>query len=89
MVGDVTGKAITEPTPLHEDSRAAEMWTRDLHHHTYQKHIDRCDLSVCEQVLEFKTITIRLVRTHEQLADCFTKSLPIPAFRRNVEQLLG
>jgi len=89
MVGDVTGKAITEPTPLHEDSRAAEMWTRNPHHHARQKHIDRCDLSVREQVLEFKTITIRLVRTHEQLADCFTKSLPIPAFRRNVEQLLG
>jgi hypothetical protein len=40
-------------------------------------------------VNEFKVITIRLVPTLNQLADCFTKSLPLPAFRRNVRNLLG
>lgn len=91
MVSDVTGRqdSVDKPTALHCDNRAAEMWTRNPHHHARQKHIDRCDLSIREMVNEFKVITIRLVPTLNQLADCFTKSLPLPAFRRNVRNLLG
>jgi hypothetical protein len=91
MVSDVTG--ITDfktfPTPLHCDNRAAEMWTRNPHHHARQKHIDRADLSIRELVNEFKMITIRLIPTRAQLADCFTKSLPLPAFRNNVDSLMA
>ena len=91
LVADVTGHCdfSHDPTPLHCDSRAAEMWTRNPHHHARQKHIDRCDLSIRELVNEFKTIIVRLVPTHQQLADCFTKSLPLPAFRSNVQNLMG
>ena len=90
MVSDVTGNSEfqTFPTPLHCDNRAAEMWTRNPHHHARQKHIDRSDLSIRELVNQFKIITVRLIPTREQLADCFTKSLALPAFTRNVEKLM-
>ena len=71
------------------ERRAAEMWTRNPYHHNKQKHIDRSDLSVRELVNEFKLITVRLVPTHEQLAECFTKSLALPTFRSNVQNLMG
>ena len=91
MISDVTGSSSfqTEPTPLHCDNRAAEMWTRNPYHHSKQKHIDRSDLSIRELVNEFKMITFRLVPTHEQLADCFTKSLALPTFRSNVRNLMS
>ena len=91
LVSDVTGQtsALNNPTPLHCDNRAAEMWTRNPHHHARQKHIDRCDLSIRELVNEFKTISVRLVPTRDQLADCFTKSLAVPAFIENVQKLMG
>ena len=85
---DVTGMPVQGPTKLHCDNRAAEMWTRNPQHFVKQQHIDRSDLSVREQVLEFKTVTVHLIPTQDQLADCFTKSLPLPAFRRNIESLM-
>ena len=85
---EVTDKHVNKPTELYCDNRAAELWTRNPQHFARQQHIDRCDLSVREQVLEFKTVTVHLIPTHQQLADCFTKSLPLPAFRRNVQQLM-
>ena len=90
MVSDVTGNSEfqTFPTPLHCDNRAAEMWTRNPHHHARQKHIDRSGLSIRELVNQFKIITIRLIPTREQLADCFTKSLALPAFTANVEKIM-
>ena len=90
MVSDVTGNLDfqTVPTPLHCDNRAAEMWTRNPHHHARQKHIDRSDLSIRELVNEFKTVTVRLIPTRQQLADCFTKSLTLPTFKANVNNLM-
>jgi hypothetical protein len=91
MVSDVTGQNDFKvlPTSLHCDNRAAEMWTRNPHHHARQKHIDRSDLSIRELVNEFKTVTVRLIPTRAQLADCFTKSLPLPTFRNNVNNLMA
>ena len=89
MIADMTGRPADGRTPLHCDNRAAEMWTRNPHHHARQKHIERCDLSIREQVNEFKTISVHLVPTQEQLADCLTKSLPLPGFKRNVHKLLA
>ena len=91
LVADVTGKSLTmdSPTRLHCDNRAAEMWSRNPHHHARQKHIDRCDLSIREEVLEYKTVSVRLVPTQDQWADGFTKALPLPAFRINVGRLMG
>ena len=86
LCADVTGEPVTGPTPLYCDNRAAELWTRNPQHFARQQHIDRCDLSVREQVLEFKTVTVHLVPTHLQLAGCFTKSLALPAFRRDFEK---
>ena len=88
MCAEVTGTAVTGPTPLYCDNRAAELWTRNPQHFARQQHIDRCDLSVREQVLEFKNVTVHLVPTQLQLADCFTKSLPLPAFRPNIKELM-
>ena len=88
VYSEVTGKLVTAPTQLYCDNRAAELWTRNPQHFSRQQHIDRCDLSVREQVLEFKTVTVHLIPTHQQLADCFTKSLPLPTFRRNIEHLM-
>ena len=84
----MTGRHVKGPTKLHCDNRAAEMWTRNPQHFVRQQHIDRSDLSVREQVIEFKTVTVHLIPTQEQLADCFTKSLPLPAFRRNIAALM-
>ena len=91
LAAEVTGSRATvcTPTRLHCDNRAAEMWTRNPHHHARQKHIDRCDLSIREQVLEFKTISVSLVPTQDQWADGFTKALPLPAFKTNVARLMG
>ena len=80
---------MDSPTRLHCDNRAAEMWSRNPHHHARQKHIDRCDLSIREEVLEYKTVSVRLVPTQDQWADGFTKALPLPAFRINVGRLMG
>jgi len=89
MLADLTGAPIQGPTPMAQDNVACEMWTRNPHHHAKQKHIARSELSVREQVTEFKTVSIHLVPTHEQLSDIFTKALPAPAHRKAVEQLLG
>ena len=47
------------------------------------------ELSVREQVTEFKTVSIHLVPTQQQLADVLTKALPAPAHTQAVQQLLG
>ena len=77
LCAEVTDQPTDSPTPLYCDNRAAELWTRNPQHFARQQHIDRCDLSVREQVSEFKTVTVHLVPTQMQLADCFTKSLPL------------
>ena len=89
MVSEVTGDKIVKPTPLHCDNRATEMWTRNPHHRAKQKHMERAEFSVRDDVCVFKTIVVHLVPTQTQLSDCFTKSLPLPAFKRNVQKLLG
>ena len=40
-------------------------------------------------MLEFKTVSVRLVPTQDQWADGFTKALPLPAYRTNVARLMG
>ena len=89
MVSEVTGDKIVDPTPLHCDNRATEMWTRNPHHHSKQKHMERAEFSVRDDVCHFKTIIVHLIPTLDQLSDCLTKSLPLPAFKRNINKLLG
>ena len=54
----------------------------------YKKKNDISDLSIRELVNEFKTIVVRLVPTQDQLADCFTKSLALPMFKSNMQNLM-
>ena len=89
MIAQLTGQPFQSATPMYQDSTACEMWTRNPHHHSRQKHIARSELSVREQVTEFKTVSIHLGPTQEQLADVLTKALPAPAHTQAVRQLMG
>ena len=74
---------------MYQGNTACEMWTRNPHHHSRQKHIAHSELSVRKQVTEFKTVSIYLVPTQQQLADVLTKALPAPAHTQVVQQLMG
>jgi hypothetical protein len=89
MIAQLTGQPFQSATPMYQGNTACEMWTRNPHHHSRQKHIARSELSVREQVTEFKTVSIHLVPTQQQLADVLTKALPAPAHIQAVRQLMG
>lgn len=89
MIPELTGERIVKPTPLHCDNRATELWTKNPHHHSKQKHMERSEFSIRDDVCHFKSIVVHLIPTQSQLSDCLTKSLPLPAFRRNIHKILG
>ena len=72
-----------------EDNSAALKWCYNPVNHSKQKHMERAEFSVRDDVCHFKTITVHLIPTLDQLSDCLTKSLPLPAFKRNINKLLG
>eukprot|EP00965_Chrysotila_dentata_P199811 6179602-Pleurochrysis_carterae.AAC.3 len=67
------------PTPLAMDNKSAIDLAYNPEHHQRSKHIDRRHFFVSEKVESFD-ITVIFVRSGDNLADFFTKLLPLRLF---------
>ena len=76
---EVCPPASTRPLALHTDNMAARDLAYNPEHHERTKHIARRHFFVRE-VVEDHAIRVPFVRTHDNLADFFTKHLPAKPF---------
>ena len=76
-------------TNMMEDNTAALKWCYNPMHHSKQKHIPVAYHFVREQVAQFDNINVVAVKTDLQLADLFTKCLPVPRMRFLVDSIRG
>jgi len=77
-----------KPTPLYEDNRACIIISEHPSYQGRAKHIDTRIHSLREHI---RNGSVKLVPcpTLDMTADCLTKSLPAPAFKRHRNVLLG
>lgn len=81
------GFEVENSIVIHEDCRPAISATSHFYSSPAHRHIDVQAFFVAE-CLESGDIEIHNIRTEDQIADFFTKSLPYPAFRKHRERLL-
>ena len=79
---------IDSPTKLNVDNQAARDLAYNPELHSRTKHVDRRHFWIREKVEDF-TLTVPFVRTHENLADFFTKCLPGKAFFQIRNQIMN
>ena len=76
-------------TNMMEDNSAALKWCYNPINHSKQKHIPVAYHFVREQVAQFDNVNIVAIGTDWQLADLFTKCLPVSRMRFLVETIQG
>ena len=78
----------TEPTILHEDNAACVAQTNDGYIKSDRtKHIHPKFFSYTQELVKKKEIEVRYVRSCDNAADLFTKSLPTAVFRKHVHNI--
>ena len=69
------GEDVLPPTVIYEDNKSTISWVDNPVAHEKTKHIDVPLKALREAQSEHKTIKIKYIKTHQQLADGLTKSL--------------
>ncbi|KAG7584130.1 Reverse transcriptase RNA-dependent DNA polymerase [Arabidopsis suecica] len=78
----------TEPTILYEDNAACVAQTKEGYiKNDRTKHIPPKFFSYTKELVKNKDIEVRYVRSSENSADLFTKSLPTSMFRKHVHNI--
>jgi hypothetical protein len=75
-----------DPTPIYCDNKSAISISKNLVMHSKMKHIPIKYHFLREKVVE-KNIRVEYVGTKEQVADIFTKPLPLEAFEYLLQRL--
>ena len=70
------GSPMPNPTPLFEDNNSAIKWTEDSHSWSRSRHIDTSYHAI-RSWCDDKLVAIKKIDTTAQLADLFTKALPL------------
>ena len=70
---------IDKPTELRVDNQAARDLAYNPEFHPRTKHVDRRHFWIREKVEDF-SLSVPFVKSHENLADFFTKCLPGKSF---------
>jgi hypothetical protein len=83
------GSNVMPPTTIYSDNETCIKWLRNKCHHEKTKHIGCATLSICEQVMDFKTLDVKAVRTEHQTADVMSKPLNIEKHWKHTKILLG
>ena len=83
------GSNVMPPTTIYSDNETCIKWLRNKCHHEKTKHIDCATLSIREQVMDFKTLDVKAVRTENQTADIMSKPLNIEKHWKHTKILLG
>ena len=73
---------------IYEDNQACALWTENPIHHSCQKHIDIAHHAIRDWVNE-RHITVRYIKSADQLADMLTKALPKDVHRRMMYLVMG
>ena len=82
------GEHLPNPTPALEDSRSAIAWTHESASWSKTRHVD----TAFHKIREWKEkgiLRVEYCQTSAQLADQFTKSLPIETHRRLTQRILN
>ena len=77
------------PATIYLDNDTPIKSLKNKSHHSKTKHIDTLTLKIREQVMEFNTLKVELVRTQFQIADILSKALGSIAHWRHSRVLLG
>jgi len=78
LMEDLLGKDVRN-VPMYCDNDGAVRLVHNPEFHQRTKHI-RLKLHWIREQVADRLLTVKLVRTHDQLADAFTKALPGPRF---------
>ncbi len=80
--------SMEEPVKLYEDNSSTATLLRSIFHHGRLKHLALRYLKV-KELVNNGSIQIRRVQTSQQLADVFTKPLPVDSFTGFLPRILG
>jgi hypothetical protein len=83
MQTKVIDSLVFRPLKIFCDNSAAVYFTKNNKHSTNSKHIDLKYYSVRQRV-KYREIEVLKISTLSQLADPFTKALPVVAFKKYI-----